>query len=256
MPEAPALGGALDEPGDVGDHQLVVVEAGHSEVGLEGGEGVVGDLGLGRRDPRDQGALAGVGEPHQGHVGHEPELQLQPALLAHLALFGEGGGPASVGQEAGVAAAAAAAGGGQPRVAGPDQVGQHLPLLVLDRGALGHRHPQLGPDRPAAPPALAVDAGAGTPVGMVAEGEQRRHVAVGDQPHVAALAPVSPVGPAPWHVVLTPERHRAGAAVTGLDVQPGLVDEAGHDTEPTCEGARPLSARGRRRACGPCARRT
>ena len=55
-PRPRALGRALDEAGDVGEHELVVAEAHHAEVRLERGERVVGDLGLGRAHRRDQRA--------------------------------------------------------------------------------------------------------------------------------------------------------------------------------------------------------
>ena len=65
--EAPALAGALDETGDVGHDELDVVVGPHdAEVGLERGERVVGDLRLGRGDPRDQRGLAHVGEARRG----------------------------------------------------------------------------------------------------------------------------------------------------------------------------------------------
>ena len=69
----------------------------------------------------------------------------------------------------------------------------------------------------------------GPAVGMVAEGEQRGHVAVGDQPDVAALAAVAAVGPALGHVRLAAERDAAGAAVAAPHVELALVDESGHD---------------------------
>ena len=101
-----ALGGAFDEPGDVGDHELgAVVEADDAEVRFERGERVVGHLGLGRRDAADEGALAGVREPDESDVGHELELELEPPFHAVLALLGERRRPAVVGEEPGVAPA-------------------------------------------------------------------------------------------------------------------------------------------------------
>ena len=50
VPQALALARPFDQPGDVGHHELVLVEAHHAQVGLQGGERVAGDLGLGRRD--------------------------------------------------------------------------------------------------------------------------------------------------------------------------------------------------------------
>src|SRR5207244_9376855 len=66
------------------------------------------------------------------------------------------------------------------------------------------------------------------PERMVLEREQRRDVAIGDEPHVAALASVTAVGSALGDVRLAPERHRAGAAVACLHMETALVDEARH----------------------------
>jgi hypothetical protein len=59
----------------------------------------------------------------------------------------------------------------------------------------------------------------------VAEGQQRRHLAVGVEPQVAALAAVASVGAAPGDVRLPPERHRAGTTVAAPHVEVGFVDE-------------------------------
>ena len=116
--EPAPLAGTFDQPGDVGDHEVgLVVERHDPEVGLERRERVVGDLRLGGRDHADQRALAGVGEADQRDVGHQLQLELEPALLAVLALLGEARRPPPVAEELGVAAPAAPAGGGQEAVA-------------------------------------------------------------------------------------------------------------------------------------------
>src|SRR3954470_12396977 len=97
--ETATFAGPLDQPGDVGDHELDVVEADDAEVGFEGRERVVGDLRLGRRDAGYERALAGVGESDDGDVSHQLQLEVVPVLLADLALFGEAGGPPAVGEE-------------------------------------------------------------------------------------------------------------------------------------------------------------
>ena len=167
-------------------------------------------------------------EPDQGHVGEQLELEAQPALLAHLALLGEGRGPPPVRQEPGVAAPAATALAGQPALPGADEVGEHDAVLVADGGALGHRHLEVAPPPAVLALALPVHAAPGRPVRMVLERDQRRHVAVDDEPHAAAVAAVAAVGPAPGHVRLPPEADRARAAVTTLDVETALVDELRH----------------------------
>ena len=228
MPQAPALAGSFDEPGDVGHDELGVVEPHHAEVGLQGGERVVGDLGFGGRDAGDQGALAGIGEAHQRHVGHELELEVVPALFARLTLLGERRGPAAVGQEPGVAPAALAPPAGHPPVAGTNQDGQHLALEVPNDCALGHLHDGVGAGGAVAGAALAVGPAGGPAKRVVLERQQRGGVVVRHQPHVAPTPSVATVRTAPGDMGLTAERHRAGPPVTRLDVQLGFVDESGH----------------------------
>ena len=239
--EAATLAGALDQAGDVGDDELrAVTEADDAEVRLERGERVVGDLRLGRRDHADQRALADVREPDEGDVGHQLQLELEPALLTVLALLGEARSPPLVGQEPGVAAPAAAAGGGQPPIAVSQQLGQQLPgVEVLDDGALRHGDLQVLATPTVEVLALAVDAVAGASMWVVAEGEQRGDVVVGDEPDVAALAAVTAVRPAEGLGPLAPERHAACSPIASAHVELGLVDELRHsDTLPT--GVTPL----------------
>ena len=68
--DAPALVGALNDAGDIGHHEgAVVVVTDYAQVGFQGGESVVGNLGLGAGDGGQQGALPGVGETHQAYIG-------------------------------------------------------------------------------------------------------------------------------------------------------------------------------------------
>src|SRR5688572_23504175 len=98
-----AVAGAFDQTGNVGDSELMLIEAHNTEVRLEGGERVVGNLRLRRRDTRDQRAFAGVRETDQRNIGHEPQLEIEVELLAHLALLGKTRSATAVAQEAGVA---------------------------------------------------------------------------------------------------------------------------------------------------------
>jgi len=67
--------GAFNEAGHVGDDVGFLVGlftyGDDAEVGLEGGEGVVGDFGLGGGDARDEGGFAGVGIADQTNVREE-----------------------------------------------------------------------------------------------------------------------------------------------------------------------------------------
>ncbi len=63
---------------------------------------------------------------------------------------------------------------------------------------------------------------------MIPKAEQRRDVAIGDEPDVAAATAVAAVRATLRHVRFATERDAARAAVTALDVDVRLVDEAGH----------------------------
>ena len=104
MPEEPvaepvALVCAFDQPGNVGDDEAsFVTQADHPEIGSQGGERVVCDLGSCRRDSRDQSRFSGVGEADEPHVGQqlEPEPQIPdfartPRLRAPRRLVGRAG---------------------------------------------------------------------------------------------------------------------------------------------------------------------
>ena len=89
---------------------------------------------------------------------------------------------------------------------------------------------------------------------MVAEGEQRGHVPVGDEPDIASLAAVTAVRAAMHDQALAAEADAASAAVTAADVQPGLVDEVTHGVRgyglaPIAGGDERLSEAGRLVLC-------
>ncbi len=195
MAETVALARSLDQARDVGDDELgVVVDAHHTEVRLERRERIVGDLRLRCRDHADERRLADVREPDERDVGHQAEFEPQPALLTVLALLGEARCATLVRQELGVAAAAAAACSGEPPVAVVDEFGEQFTGVQVEHDG-AHRHVDLERLTAAAVQvlALAVDAVVGAAVRVVTEREQRRHVVVGDQPDVAAVAAVAAV---------------------------------------------------------------
>jgi hypothetical protein len=221
-----AVGRPLDQPGDVGHGEVGgVVDTDHAQVGLEGGEGIVGDLRPGSGHSCDEGGLAGVRHPHQGDVGDQRQLEVVPLLVADLALLGEGRGTPPVGEEPGVAATAPTALGRLPAGSGDHQVGKDRPVAVQDPGPHRHGDLEVGSPGPVLLLATAVPAVTGSAVGVVTEGEERGVVGRRHQPHVATSSAVAAVGPTAVNMRLAPERHRAGSTVAGLDVDLRLVDE-------------------------------
>ena len=74
--------GPFDQAGDVGHDEVLILGDDRAQVGVLGGERIIGDLGMGARDPREQRRLAGVGQADQADVGDDLQLQDDPALLA------------------------------------------------------------------------------------------------------------------------------------------------------------------------------
>jgi hypothetical protein len=77
--EAGAEVRAFDEAGHIGDDEglllRLLADGDHAEVGFEGGEGVVGDLGPRGGDARDERGFAGVGVADQADVGQQLQFQ-------------------------------------------------------------------------------------------------------------------------------------------------------------------------------------
>jgi hypothetical protein len=70
VPKAGAAVRSFDQARDVGHHEAAtIVQTDDTEVRLQRGEGIVCDLGAGRRDARNQRGLARVREAYQTHIG-------------------------------------------------------------------------------------------------------------------------------------------------------------------------------------------
>ncbi len=83
QPQSLPLVRPLDDPGDVGQHQGAPArELQHAQVRLQRRERVVGDLGPGGGERRQQRALPRVGLPDQPDIGDQLQLQLDAPRLA------------------------------------------------------------------------------------------------------------------------------------------------------------------------------
>jgi hypothetical protein len=100
--------------------------------------------------------------------------------------------------------------------------------MVEHNGAFRHVHFEISSTR-----TVPVATGAMTTVvafamRMIAKGQKRRDIAIGDKPDRPAIATIAAVRTALGDVRFTPERNTAGAAVAALDVDVALIDEVGH----------------------------
>ncbi len=214
--QAFALAGALDDAGDVGHHERAVVAVAHDAyLGLHGGEGIVGNLGAGRRYGGEQRALAGVGEAHEAHVGQQLQLQHHTLLDGGLAGLGVARGAVGGALEVPVAQAAAAAAQQLHELAVVGHLREVLAVFcVVHHRAAGHVDDHILAVLAEAAAGAAALAVAGEDVAAVFQGQQRPHVAVAAQDYVAAAAAVAAVGAAFGHILGAVEVARAGAALT------------------------------------------
>ena len=140
--EAGAEVRAFDEAGHVGDGEGLLVgevaDLDDAEIGFEGGEGVVGDLGLGGGEERNQRGFADVGVADQAGVGEETEFEAEVAGFAGAAELVLAGGLVGAGGEVLVATASAAALGDDDCFVGVGEVVDQLAgVVVVDEGADG-----------------------------------------------------------------------------------------------------------------------
>ena len=91
--DAGALMRALDQPGNVGQHEIALADAHHAEIGMERRERIVGDLGLGRRNRGEKRRFAGIGQADQPGIGDQLQPEPDPLLLALLARDWRGAAP-------------------------------------------------------------------------------------------------------------------------------------------------------------------
>ena len=125
-----------------------------------------------------------------------------------------------------VAEAAIAALGQQEALADLGQVAdQRLVVFLEDLGAGRHLQRHVGALGAGHVAAHAVDAGLGLEMLLVAIVDQRVQPVDRLQPDIAAAAAVAAVRAAELDEFFAPERHRAGAAVAGADIDFGLVEK-------------------------------
>ncbi len=109
---------AFNQPRQIGqDEGAVGSDFDQTEIGIFGGEGVVGDLRTGARQAGQQGAFSGVGFSDETDVGNYFQFQEQQALFAFAAGGAFAGRTIGGGFERGVSFAPFSAAGGDNLVA-------------------------------------------------------------------------------------------------------------------------------------------
>jgi NADP-dependent 3-hydroxy acid dehydrogenase YdfG len=232
MTEPHAGAGALDQPGNVSDHELALFGLQRPQHRLEGGERILGHLGMGAGQTRQQRGLAGVGKPHQAHIGEQLQLQIDPRFLAGQAAFGEARSLMGWTGEPLVAPPAGAAVGNHRPLAGADQV--VAGPIGLDHRFGTRRHAQLerDPVGPVAQRSLPMTAPAGLVMQSPAKARQVAQRVVAHEHHVSATRSVAAVRTALGDMGLAAEAEAPVTPRTGLNVDPRAIVHPSNMADP------------------------
>ena len=226
--EADALAGTLQQTGDIRKHHSRVVALDDPQVGDDGGEGVVRDLGLGVAHACEQRALARVRHPDDPDIRHQPELHLHPHLHALLTVLGNLRSLVLRRLEGRVAPAAPPARYDHLPVPVREHLGDDLARLrVSHDGAGGYEDGAVAAVASLHLLPAAVTPGLRAVVNLLPKPDQRVDALVRLEVNGAAVAAVAAVRSALRHKRLAAKRHHPSPSVPSLDVNLGGV-EASH----------------------------
>ena len=204
-----ALVCALYDAGDVGNHKRAVVAVAHNaQTGFQGGECIVGNLGMGGAECGHQGRFAGIGETHQPDIGHNLELHNHPALFAGFAGLGIAGRLVGGTLEIVVAKAAAAAAPKDNLLPVFGDFAQQLArFCIAGHGAQRHLQDYVLAVGTGAEASAAGSAVVGFDMLLVLEVDQGPHLGVAAQDDMAATAAVTAVRATLGHIFFPAEVH-------------------------------------------------
>ena len=222
VPQPGPLGRALDQSRDVGQHGLPVIAFDRAQHRRERREWVVRDLRRRPRQPRQQGGLPRVRQPHQPDVGQQLQPQLDPASLPTRPLLREPRRLPRRVREPLVPMSPTPTMRDHGRLSRLDQVHR----AAVNRRRLrprGHSNLQILPPSPMPVGPFPVPSPLGPEVLAALQGPQIPLRLIANQHNVPAVPPVPPVGPTPRHVRLASKRDRAIPAGPALNPDFRLV---------------------------------
>ena len=217
---------AFDQAGQVSQHEFATVHSDHTELWMQRGEWIVGDLRFGRADRGKERGLAGIGQTDQPGIGDQLQAQANSPLFARLARIGVSRCAIGRRLEMCVAKAAIAALGDPHPLANVGEIrNQRLAIFFVD----------LRTNRDLQHDVFAVGAGAilahtvaaalRLEMLLVAIVDQRIEAGNGLHHDVAAITTVAPIGPTELDEFLAAERYAAVPARAGRNIDLGFIEE-------------------------------
>ena len=217
MSQPRALRGALDQPGNIGQHDVLPVLPDDAQIRRQRGEMIVPDLRLRAGQDGKDGALSHIGIAHQPDIRDGFQLEAERPDLRFDARFGKVGRLARRSREVPVSPPAAAALQTRPGFPGPVHV-RHDPagFIVPDHRAHRHLDDQVLPPLSGPQVAHPVPAVLRRILAAETEIQQGVHILIGVQQHIAAPAAVPAVGSAVLDIFFPVKGSGAVSAVPGL----------------------------------------
>ena len=204
----------------------MVAQRDHAKIGNEGGERVVRNLGLDRRDSRDEGGFSRVGVPDDPHVGDQLQFQAEGTGFTFPAGFGPAGSLVGGGRETGIPPASPAAPGDDEPLIVLGKVSEEVSgFSVPDDCPHGHWEDEVRRASAFLVFSFSVLASFGVVKVAVTKIEEGGKLAVGLQDHVPAFSAVAAVRASPGNVFLTAKADATVSSVSGLDEDFGFIDE-------------------------------
>ena len=221
---------AFDESGEIGYGEGFgvgkVADLDYAEVGLERGEGVVGDLRLGGGEARDKGRRADIGIADEASVCEETEFEAVGAFFAGATELVLARGLVGAGGEVLVASAAPTAFGYDDGFIGPGEVVDELAGgVVVEEGAYGNFEGCTFARVSGAVGAEAVASALGFVLGVEAEVDQGVVAEGGGHEDVAPVTAISAGGTALGNELFAAKGHAAVATVTGFDTDSCFINK-------------------------------
>ena len=218
--------GTLDQSRNVcHDKGLFLCHANHTQHRCQGGEVIVGDLGLCRTDYGDQGRLAHIGEAHQSHICQQLQFQCDIKCLTRKARLCKTGDLSGRCGKMDIALSASAALCKDLRLIGGEVCHDPTGLGFPHHGAAGHADHQIRCTLSGTIAGTAVFAALCHILPLIAEIDQGRKVVIYLKDHVAAFSAVAAVRSACRHVLFPMERNCTIAAVACFNRNPCLIDK-------------------------------
>src|SRR3989338_6964294 len=231
MSQTGPLMGPFNQSRDVG-HRIApfAIQKNNPQLGLSGGKGIGRNFGVGTGNDGEEGGFAGIGSPHQSHIGEQLELKADLFFLALFSRFGMSRGLMGGCCEVHIATTASSSLGHNDTLFGTIKVlDQEVVGLVVDKGSHGDFYDEILAGDPVQLFALAVSTPGGLEVATVSVVQEGEEIGIGLDDDVSAPSSIPAIRSSTGDVFFPPKGTTALAPIAGLDVDSCLINKFHND---------------------------